>query len=106
MLSARPDGTFDASARLPFEELEEALGPLMLGADRQEGVDTLGGLLFSLVGRVPQRGELISHPAGVDFEVLDADPRRVKKVRIHIKDSSLAGRHPHADVPHTVEKSS
>jgi len=106
MLSARPDGSFDASARLPFEELEEALGPLMLGEERQEGVDTLGGLLFSLVGRVPQRGELISHPAGVDFEVLDADPRRVKKVRIHTKNGALAERHPPTDVPHTAEKSS
>ncbi|MGQ7478389.1 transporter associated domain-containing protein, partial [Streptococcus suis] len=45
--------------------------------------DTLGGLVFSIVGRVPARGELIRHGSGVKFEVLDADPRRIKKLRVH-----------------------
>ena len=45
-------------------------------------IDTLAGLVFSLVGRVPQRGEILVHPAGVEFEVLDADPRRLKRLRI------------------------
>jgi CBS domain containing-hemolysin-like protein len=103
---ARPDGGYDASARLPFKELEEVLGPLVLPEDRQEGVDTLGGLLFSLVGRVPQRGELISHPAGIDFEILDADPRRVKKVRIHVMDDARSAHHPSTDNPDTAEKAS
>src|SRR5262249_34728404 len=62
LLVARPDGGYEASARLPFKELEEAVGRTLLPDDRQEGVDTLGGLLFALVGRVPQRGELIEHP--------------------------------------------
>jgi CBS domain containing-hemolysin-like protein len=104
LLIARPDGGYDASARLPYEDLERVLGPLVLPEDRQEGVDTLGGLLFSLVGRVPQRSELISHPAGVDFEVLDSDPRRVKKVRIHIRERPDTAYHPLTDDQDTVEK--
>jgi CBS domain containing-hemolysin-like protein len=91
LLVARPDGGYEASARLPFKELEAELGRTLLPEERQEGVDTLGGLLFSLVGRVPQRGELIAHPAGLEFEILDADPRRVKRVRIHVKDIADPG---------------
>ena len=51
--------------------------------DEDSDVDTLGGLIFSMLGRVPARGELIHHPSGIEFEILDADPRRVKKVKIH-----------------------
>jgi CBS domain containing-hemolysin-like protein len=51
--------------------------------DEETDVDTIGGLVFSLLGRVPARGELIRHATGVEFEVLDADPRRVKKLKIH-----------------------
>jgi hemolysin (HlyC) family protein len=87
LLVARPDGGYEASARLPFKELETEIGRTLLPDERQEGVDTLGGLLVALVGRVPQRGELIGHPAGVEFEILDADPRRVKRVRIHVKET-------------------
>jgi magnesium and cobalt transporter len=47
-----------------------------------DGIDTLGGLVFMLAGRVPKRGEVILHPDGIEFEVLDADPRRVKRLRV------------------------
>ena len=57
--------------------------PKHLKPEEEEDIDTLGGLVFALLGRVPARGELIRHPAGLEFEVLDADPRRVKKLRIH-----------------------
>ena len=50
--------------------------------ERREDVDTLGGLIFTLLDRVPARGEIVRHPAGIEFEVLDADPRRIKRVRI------------------------
>ncbi len=80
-LTRRFDSGFDADARVTIEDLEQALS-IDLMPDEDEDVDTLGGLLFSLVGRVPQRGELISHPQGLTFEVVDADPRRVKKLRI------------------------
>jgi CBS domain containing-hemolysin-like protein len=64
-------------------ELENHLGIKLLTPEEEEDIDTLGGLVFALLGRVPARGELIRHPAGLEFEVLDADPRRVKKLRIH-----------------------
>jgi CBS domain containing-hemolysin-like protein len=71
------------AARTPVKELEDHLGLKLLKPEEEEDIDTLGGLVFSLVGRVPARGELIRHPAGLEFEVLDADPRRVKKLRVH-----------------------
>lgn len=72
-----------ASARTPVSELEERLGRKLLTEDEEEDIDTLGGLVFSMVGRVPARGELVRHHSGVEFEVLDADARRVKKLKIH-----------------------
>ena len=72
------------AARTPVRELEQHLGIQLLKQDEEADIDTLGGLVFALVGRVPARGELIRHPAGVEFEVLDADPRRVKKLRVHV----------------------
>jgi len=77
----RPDGTIDADARAAVEILESEFGA-QLSDDEREDIDTLGGLVFSLAGRVPIRGELISHPSGLEFEVLDADPRRVHRLRI------------------------
>jgi CBS domain containing-hemolysin-like protein len=71
------------AARTPVRELETHLGLKLLSPEEEEDIDTLGGLVFSLVGRVPARGELIRHPAGLEFEVLDADPRRVKRLRVH-----------------------
>ena len=81
-LVENPDGSIDADGRVYLEELEDKLGfPLLEGEDRDEA-DTLGGLIFTLVDRVPTRGEIVPHPAGLEFEVLDADPRRIKRVRI------------------------
>jgi CBS domain containing-hemolysin-like protein len=71
-----------ASARTPVKELETRLDVKLLTPGEEEDIDTLGGLVFALVGRVPARGEIVAHPAGVEFEVLDADPRRVKKLRV------------------------
>jgi len=62
--------------------LEEHLGLDLLDEDRDEDIDTLGGLVVSLAGRVPDRGEVIVHPAGIEFEVVDADPRRIKRLRV------------------------
>ncbi len=80
---------FVADARTPIEDLEAALGAVLLPSERDEDVDTLGGLLFSTAGRVPARGELVGHPSGLEFEVLDADPRRIKKLRIHVPPGGL-----------------
>ncbi|HRD74982.1 MAG TPA: transporter associated domain-containing protein, partial [Hyphomicrobiaceae bacterium] len=73
-----------ADARTPVAELEARLGRKLLDGEEADEIDTLGGLVFSIVGRVPARGELLRHRSGVEFEVLDADPRRVKKLKIHL----------------------
>jgi CBS domain containing-hemolysin-like protein len=83
-LATRDDGTIDADARTPIEELEEMLGLRLVDEESEDDIDTLGGLVFSLVGRIPVRGELIKHPQGLEFEVRDADPRRIKKLRIRL----------------------
>jgi CBS domain containing-hemolysin-like protein len=72
-----------AAGRTEIEELEKHLDLKLTPEDEESDVDTLGGLIFSMLGRVPARGELIHHPSGIEFEILDADPRRVKKVKIH-----------------------
>ena len=71
-----------ASARTPVKELEELLDLKLLKLEEEAAIDTLGGLMFALVGRIPTRGEIVLHQAGIEFEVLDADPRRVKRLRI------------------------
>jgi CBS domain containing-hemolysin-like protein len=81
-LIARPDGSIIADARLPIETFEEQHGTRLRHNGDDEDVDTLGGLVFALAGRVPRRGEVISHPAGLEFEVLDADLRRIKRLRV------------------------
>lgn len=81
-LVEEPDGSLIADARTDIDEFEAHVGLDLLPEDRDEDVDTLGGLVFSLAGRVPQRGEVIFHPSGLEFEVLDADPRRVRRLRV------------------------
>ena len=80
-LIARPDGTLIADARLALEDFQAEVGPVLQGEELEE-VDTLGGLVFSLAGRVPVRGELLKHPSGLEFEVVDADPGRIKRLRV------------------------
>ena len=76
-------GLFEVDARVALEDLEEALGRTLVTAEmEQEDIDTAAGLVTALAGRVPQRGEVIAHPSGLEFEVTDADPRRVKRVRV------------------------
>jgi CBS domain containing-hemolysin-like protein len=82
-LTTRPDGAIDADARVDLEELEKRLGVRLLAEDERDEADTLAGLIFALVDRIPQKGEMVEHPSGVSFEILDADPRRIKRVRIH-----------------------
>ncbi|MEE1557116.1 MAG: transporter associated domain-containing protein, partial [Alphaproteobacteria bacterium] len=65
-----------------IEDLEKILAVDLLPDEVDEDIETLGGLVFAILGRVPQIGELISHPSGVEFEVVDADLRRVKRLMI------------------------
>jgi len=81
-LVARPDGTFLAPGRTPIEALTPHVDGAIVPEGFEEGVTTLGGLVVALAGRVPTRGEIVRHPLGFEFEVLDADPRRVKRLRV------------------------
>jgi magnesium and cobalt transporter len=81
-LVERPDGTLLANARTPIELFEQKVGAVLTETERAADIDTLGGLVMSLTDRVPTRGELITHSSGIAFEVLDADPRRVKRLRV------------------------
>jgi CBS domain containing-hemolysin-like protein len=83
LLSVMADGGFDADARAEIEDLEKLTGlDLTIDGDRPE-MDTVGGLVAAIAGRVPQVGEIIRHPqSGLEFEIADADPRRVKRMRI------------------------
>jgi magnesium and cobalt transporter len=78
----RPDGTIELDARTPVEDFEAKLGPVLTGEERAADIDTVGGLVFNLAGHVPAKGELVSHPSGLEFRVLDADPRRIRLLRV------------------------
>jgi CBS domain containing-hemolysin-like protein len=75
------DDSAISDARLELEDLEKLVGPLVDDAEREE-IDTVAGLVFSLAGRVPVRGEVIRHPCGLEFEVLEGDPRRITLLKI------------------------
>ena len=83
LLQAIGDDMFEADARLPLSELDETLGQDFAHDEIGEEVDTLGGMVFMLAGRVPALGETIRHPSGWRFEVIDGDPRMVRRLRLY-----------------------
>jgi CBS domain containing-hemolysin-like protein len=85
MIAKQPDGSFIADARAGLDEAAEKIGAAFAADEELEDVDTLGGLLVTLAGRVPVRGEIIAGPGQFEIEVLDADPRRVKRLRIGLR---------------------
>jgi CBS domain containing-hemolysin-like protein len=81
------DGTFVIDARASLEDASKAVDIELAGDDLSEEIDTVGGLIASIAGRVPVRGEIVADPRrGLEFEILDADPRRVKKIKLHRRD--------------------
>lgn len=85
LIKPAEDGTYTADGRVDLSQLEELLKLDLLSDEDDEETDTLAGLVFKIAGRVPTRGEIIRHPNGLEFEILESDPRRVKKVRINAK---------------------
>ncbi|MFM7304108.1 MAG: hemolysin family protein, partial [Alphaproteobacteria bacterium] len=81
-ITERPDGALDLDARTPIAAFEEKLGNILTDEERAADIDTVGGLVFTLAGRVPAKGELVSHPSGLEFRILDADPRRIRRLRV------------------------
>ncbi|KMK68900.1 hemolysin family protein [Puniceibacterium sp. IMCC21224] len=82
-------GCYLAQAKTPLDEFEAEIGMQLTDDDQidAEEIDTLGGLVFVLSGHVPARGEMVPHPSGVEFEVVDADPRRIKRLRVRMPGS-------------------
>lgn len=80
-------GCYLAQARTPLEEFEAETGLRLVDEEEEEEIDTLGGLVFLLSGHVPARGEVVVHPMGPEFEVVDADPRRIKRLRVRLPDA-------------------
>ncbi len=78
----RGPGVWEANARTEIEDFEAESDLSLALPDYEDEIDTLGGLVFALAGRVPQRGEIVLHPENVAFEVMEADPRRIKKLRV------------------------
>ncbi|KMW56452.1 Magnesium and cobalt efflux protein CorC [Candidatus Rhodobacter oscarellae] len=77
-------GCYLAQAKTPLDEFQVEIGQRLVEAEDEEEIDTLGGLVFMLSGRVPARGEVIPHPGGTEFEIVDADPRRIKRLRVRV----------------------
>ena len=85
MITERPDGSLDLDARLSIEAFEARFGTVLTDDERTADIDTVGGLVFTLAGRVPTRGEVISHSSGLEFRVLEADARRIRRLRARQK---------------------
>jgi magnesium and cobalt transporter len=81
MITEREDGSIDLNARLPIEDFIARYGDILTEEERETDLDTVGGLVFTLAGRVPTRGEILRHPSGLEFLVLDADARRIRRLR-------------------------
>ena len=81
-ITERPDGALDLDARTPIAAFESRLGTVLTDEERAADIDTVGGLVFTLAGRVPAKGELVSHPSGLEFRILEADPRRIRRLRV------------------------
>ncbi|MEF3048217.1 hemolysin family protein [Pseudotabrizicola sp. L79] len=77
-------GVFLAQSTAPLEEFESAIGLKLRDVEEDSEIDTLGGLVFVRIGRVPARGEIVPHETGAEFEIVDADPRRIKRLRVRL----------------------
>jgi CBS domain containing-hemolysin-like protein len=82
LVQERPGGAFEVDGRASIDEVQAKLGASLALPEHENEFDTAAGLAVALAGRLPQRGEVLHHPSGFDVEILDADPRRVKRLRI------------------------
>lgn len=76
--------TYEVSARLAVDEFEKKLGIFFESVDKED-IDTVGGLVFNLIGKIPSRGQVISHKSGLEFTILDADTRKIKRLLVNVK---------------------
>jgi CBS domain containing-hemolysin-like protein len=85
MIRKQDENIYVTNALISISTLDDMFAVDLLPDDQEDEADTLGGLIFEMAGRVPTRGEIIRHSSGLEFEILESDPRRVKRVRIHVK---------------------
>jgi CBS domain containing-hemolysin-like protein len=97
MIRKQAETVYVASALISISTLDTMFNVDLLPDDQEDEADTLGGLIFEMAGRVPTRGEIIRHDSGLEFEILESDPRRVKRVRIHLKKMEDAQTEPSDD---------
>ena len=76
--------TYEVSARVSIDEFEKKLGVFFESGDKED-VDTVGGLVFNLIGKIPSRGQVIAHKSGLEFTILDADTRKIKRLLVNVK---------------------
>ncbi len=88
MLTMRGPGVWEVDARMEIEDFADQTGIQLELADYEDEIDTLGGVAFALAGRIPERGEVLRHPIGTDFEIIDADSRRIRRMKLRRKEAS------------------
>ncbi|WP_295048570.1 hemolysin family protein [uncultured Paracoccus sp.] len=98
-------GQWLIQARAPVSDVEAETGLTLVGEDEDEDIDTLGGLVFALAGHMPVEGELIPHATGAEFEVVDADPRRIKRVRLRLAAAMVADKVRPVHIPQQDQRS-
>ena len=89
---AEKPGVFVAQSIVPLDEFEAAIGLALRNGDEDDDIDTLGGLVFRRTGRVPARGEIVPHESGAEFEIIDADARRIKRLRVRLPGAGMAAK--------------
>ncbi len=87
MLTARGPAVWEVDARMEIEDFAEQTGINLELADYEDEIDTLGGVAFALAGRIPERGEVLCHPDGTDFEIIDADSRRIRRMKLRKRET-------------------
>ena len=97
LIRVRGTGVWDVDARAEIDEFERVVGEEIATEDEDGDVDSLGGLVFTLAGRIPERGEVIRHATGYEFEVLEADQRRIRRMRIRRAQESQPGTTPSSE---------
>jgi magnesium and cobalt transporter len=102
-VTERPDGSLDLDARLKIEDFEARMGDILTTEEQHQDIDTVGGLVFTLAGRVPARGELVSHPSGLEFRVLESDPRRIRRLRVRRPATAQSSDAPEAGASQAAE---
>jgi CBS domain containing-hemolysin-like protein len=90
LIKRQDDNVYVADARVHISVVDKLLGVDLLSDEEEDEADTLGGLIFEMAGRVPARGEIITHDSGLEFEILKSDARRVKRIRIHMKKPQIS----------------